>query len=198
MEWLILHLNLTLKTKISYTSIFALAFPIMLGSAVQNIIAVSDSIFLYHYSDIDFQAISIGSVFYLIISAVGFGFSRGGQILIARDHGKGSLEDIKKSFYTLIIFELCLAVPLFLLIQFYGEEMLGLFVNDQELLLRGVEYLKPRSWGIFCSYIGVGIVAYYTGISKPKFIVIDTIFLALINLLFNYIFIFGKFGFETR
>lgn len=186
-----------MKSQVSYKTILALALPIILGSAVQNIIAVSDSIFLYHYSDLDFEAISIASVFYLIISAIGFGFSRGGQILIARDHGRGDLQQIKKSFYTLLIFELSLAIPLFFAIHFFSEEILGLFVNDQELLERGAMYLRPRSWGIFFSYVGVGIVAFYTGTSKPKFIIIDTLFLAGINIVMNYVLIFGKWGMPT-
>lgn len=183
-----------MKSQVSYKTILALALPIILGSAVQNIIAVSDSVFLYHYSELDFEAISIASVFYLIISAIGFGFSRGGQILIARDHGRGDLVQIKKSFYTLLIFELTLALPLFFLIYFFSEEILGVFINDQELLERGAMYLRPRSWGIFFSYIGVGIVAFYTGTSKPKFIIIDTLFLAAINMILNYVLIFGKWG----
>ncbi len=168
----------------------------MLGSAVQNIIAVSDSVFLYHKSALEFQAISIVSIFYLIVSAIGFGFSRGGQILIARQHGAGNLIGIKRHFYTLLIFEFFLAAIIFLSIRFFGEQMLGLFIDDHLLLEKGMEYLRPRSLGIFFSYLGVGIVAYYTGISKPKFIVIDTLYLAIINIVFNYILIFGKFGFD--
>lgn len=168
----------------------------MLGSAVQNIIAVSDSVFLYHKSELEFQAISIVSIFYLIISAIGFGFSRGGQILIARQHGANNLIGIKRHFYTLLIFEFLLAAIIFTSIRLFGEEMLSLFVNDEVLLEKGLEYLKPRSLGIFFSYVGVGIVAFYTGISKPKFIVIDTLFLAVVNIVLNYILIFGKFGFE--
>ena len=184
-----------MKSETTYRNIISLSIPIMLGSAVQNIIAVSDSIFLYHKSALEFEAISIVSIFYLIVSAIGFGFSRGGQILIARQHGAGNLDGIKRNFYTLLIFEFILAGLIFLAIRLFGEEMLALFINDPLLLEKGVEYLMPRSLGIFFSYLGVGIVAFYTGVSKPKFIVIDTLFLALINIVLNYILIFGKFGF---
>lgn len=186
-----------MKNQISYKYIIALALPIILGSAVQNIIAVSDSIFLYHYSDIDFQAISIASVLYLIVSAIGFGFSRGGQIIIARYHGSNNIRGIKKAFYTLLIFELFLATVIFALLQLFPEAILGLFINDPLLLERGVEYISYRSYGIFFSYIGVAIIAYYTGVAKPLFIVIDTFFLLVVNLLLNYVLIFGNWGYEA-
>ena len=56
----------------------------MIGSAAQNIIALTDSLFLYYYDVNDFAAAGFVSVFYLIVAAIAFGFSKGGQILIAR------------------------------------------------------------------------------------------------------------------
>lgn len=182
------------NSKVTYKQIIALALPIILGSAVQNIIAVSDSIFLYHYHKLDFQAIGVAGVFYLMITAIGFGFSKGGQILIARSHGAGDILGIKKSFYTLLAFELLLATILFLIIQLFAKPLLGLFVDDPVLLAKGVEYVVPRSYGIFFGYIGVAFVAFYTGISKPMFIVVDALCLLVVNLLLNYALIFGHWG----
>ncbi len=164
---------------------------------MQNIIAVSDSVFLYHYNELDFQAISIASVLYLIISAIGFGFSRGGQIIIARYKGADNIAGIRKAFYSLIVFELFLAFIIFVVLQLFPSHLLGLFIDDPILLEKGVEYILYRSYGIFFSYVGVAIIAYYTGIAKPKFIIVDTLILLGINLLFNYLFIFGKWGFPS-
>ena len=59
----------------------------MLGSAAQNVIALSDSVFLYHLSETDFASIGFVGVFYLVVAAIGYGFSRGGQIMIPRVRG---------------------------------------------------------------------------------------------------------------
>ena len=56
----------------SYKRILAISTPIMLGSAVQNVIALSDSVFLYHLSETDFAAIGFVGVFYLVIAAIGY------------------------------------------------------------------------------------------------------------------------------
>jgi putative MATE family efflux protein len=186
-----------MKNSISYKYIFALALPIIFGSAVQNIIAVTDSVFLYHYNELDFQAISIASVLYLIVSAIGFGFSRGGQIIIARYKGANNIGGIKKAFYSLVIFELFLASFMFFLLQLFPAQILGLVVDDPILLEKGVEYILFRSYGVFFSYVGVALIAYYTGITKPAFIVVDTLVLLIVNLVFNYVLIFGNWGFEA-
>ena len=78
----------------SYRQILAISTPIMLGSAVQNVIALSDSVFLYHLSEVDFAAIGFVGVFYLIVAAIGFGFSKGGQIMIARRMGEENYKEI--------------------------------------------------------------------------------------------------------
>jgi len=99
-----------MKLDTSYRQILAISLPIMLGSAVQNIIALSDSVFLYHLSEVDFAAIGFVGVFYLIIAAIGFGFSKGGQILIARRMGERKPEEVGRTFYAMLYFELGLDI----------------------------------------------------------------------------------------
>ena len=84
---------------------------------------------------------------------------------------------------------------IFLFIHLAGAWFFGLIVGDVETLERCIDYLIPRSYGIFFSYLGVIIIALYTGTGKTRFIVIDVIVLAAINMVLNYAFIFGEFGF---
>jgi putative MATE family efflux protein len=166
----------------------------MLGSAVQNIIALTDSVFLYHLSETDFAAIGFVGVFYLVIAAIGYSFSKGGQIIIARRLGEGNPEEIGRTFYAMLYFEFGLAIAMFLFMQFGAEHFFALFVQSDTILLRSMEYLEYRSWGVYFSYLGVGIVALYTGVARTQFIVIDTFVLAIVNVCLNYGLIYGKWG----
>lgn len=169
--------------------------PIMLGSAVQNVIALSDSVFLYHLSERDFAAIGFVGVFYLIVAAIGFGFSKGGQIMIARRMGETSYKEIGRTFYAMVYFELALAVVMFLFMQYGCYYFFSLFVDSDIIFYKSLEYLEYRSWGVFFSYVGVAIVAFYTGVARTSFIIFDTILLAIINIVLNYALIFGHWGF---
>ena len=179
----------------TYKQILAISTPIMLGSAVQNIIALSDSVFLYHLSEIDFAAIGFVGVFYLIVAAIGFGFSKGGQIIVARRMGENQWPEIGRAFYTMLYFELALAVFMFLFMQYGCQYFFALFVDSEVIYSKSLEYLEFRSYGVFFSYAGVAIVALYTGVARPFFIMIDTIVLAVVNIVLNYAFIFGFEGF---
>jgi Na+-driven multidrug efflux pump len=73
------------------------------------------------------------SVFYLIIASTGYGFSKGGQIIIARRMGEGDIKSISKSFYTLLFFELALAVLMFMFMRFGTEWFLKFFIKSERI-----------------------------------------------------------------
>jgi MATE family multidrug resistance protein len=185
----------------SYKKILAISLPIMLGSAVQNVITLSDSVFLYYYSEIykmgngEFASIGFVGVFYLIIAAIGYGFSKGGQIMVARRMGEGRPEAVGDTFYAMTYFELGMALAMFLFMQFGCRYFFALFVDSDLVYAQSLDYIHYRSYGVFFSYIGVAIIALYSGVARTTFIIVDTIVLALVNLALNYCLVFGKFGF---
>ncbi len=183
-----------MQLKTSYKQILAISTPIMLGSAAQNVIALSDSVFLYHLSEGDFASIGFVGVFYLIIAAIGYGFSRGGQIMIARRMGERNKSEVGRTFYGMFYFELALAVVMFLFMQYGCPYFFRLMVNSELIYERSLEYLEYRSWGVFFSYAGVAIIALYTGVARTGFIILDTFILAVINITLDYGLIFGKWG----
>lgn len=178
----------------SYKRILAISTPIMLGSAVQNVIALSDSVFLYHLSELDFAAIGFVGVFYLVIAAIGYGFSKGGQIMIARRAGEQQPDEIGRTFHAMLYFELVLSVIMFLFMYFGCELFFSWFLRSEAIIEKSLDYLDFRAPGVFFSYTGVAIIAFYTGIARTTFIVVDTLILATVNILLNYGLIFGKWG----
>jgi putative MATE family efflux protein len=167
----------------------------MLGSAAQNIIALTDSIFLYHLSDVDFAAIGLVSVFYLTINAIGFGFSKGGQIMIARRFGEKKLLSVGSTFRTLVIFELALAGLMFLFLWYVTPWLFHYLIQSKEVYQKCLDYLIHRSWGVFFAYLGLCMVALYMGISRSRFIVINTVILASVNIFLDYVLVYGYWGF---
>ena len=183
-----------MKLKTTYGQIFRISLPIMLGSAAQNVIALTDSVFLYHLSQADFAAIGFVSVFYMLLAAIGYGFSKGGQIIIARRFGQDRYTEIGTTFYAMLAFELGLGIMMWTVMQWGTPYIFGALVDSQVILEKSLEYIRPRSYGVFFSYLGVSIIALYTGIARTKFIIVDTFVLAFSNIVLNYGLIYGKMG----
>ncbi len=183
-----------MQLEISYKRILAISTPIMLGSAVQNVVALSDSVFLYHLSEGDFAAIGFVGVFYMIIAAIGYGFSKGGQIMIARRMGELEYSEVGRTFYMMVYFELFLSLFMFAFMKFGCQYFFSLFVDSPIIYTKSLEYLDYRAYGVFFAYAGVAIIALYTGVARTFFIIIDTLILATVNIVLNYGLIFGKWG----
>lgn len=184
-----------MKLSTSYRDIWKVSIPIIIGSAAQNVVALTDSIFLYYRSEEDFAAIGFVATFYIIIAAVGFGFSRGGQIMIARLVGQDRPTDVGRTFFSMVYFEMALAVILFFFMTFGTYWLFALLVDSDIIFYKALEYLETRKWGVFASYLGVACIALYTGIARPVFIIIDTVILAATNIFLDRALIFGMYGF---
>jgi len=190
----IIRLTMASHLGTSYRSIFKLSAPIMIGSALQQVIVLSDSVFLYHLSESDFASIGFVSVFYLIISAIGFNYSKGGQIMIARRDGEDKVEEVSATFHAMMYFEIGLALILFAFMYFGGYYFFSLFANSDTIFYKSLEYLEYRSFGVFFSFTGLAIISFYTGIARTTFIMVDALILMCVNLVLNYALIFGHFG----
>lgn len=166
----------------------------MIGSAVQNLITLTDTIFLGRVGEIELGAIGLVGVFYLMIASIGYSFSKAGQIMIARRMGAQELEKIGTIYYSMLAFALSLALLLFLFMQFGGDYFFALFVNNKDIYTACIAYLDYRSAGIFFSYAGVIIVALYTGVARTQVIIYNALVLGIANTILNYGLIFGKWG----
>jgi len=183
------------KLSTSYRDIWKVSIPIIIGSAAQNVVAMTDSVFLYYKSEDDFAAIGFVATFYIIVAAIGFGFSRGGQILMARRSGQELTESVGRTFYSTVYFELLLALALFFFMTYGAYWLFASLVDSDVIFYKSLEYLETRKWGVFASYIGVACVAFYTGIARPVFIIVDTFILAATNIFLDDALIFGHYGF---
>lgn len=185
-----------MRLNTSYKQILKIAAPIMIGSAAQNIITLTDRVFLLQVSIEDFDSVGFVSVFYLIVAAIGFGFSRGGQILIANKAGAQQHEEAGRIFHSMFLFELFLSVVMFFFMTYGCYYLFAAMIDAEgEIFAKSMEYLDTRKWGVFFSYTGVALIALYTGIARPKILMFTTLVLATVNIGLDYVLVFGHYGF---
>src|SRR5690606_31178196 len=121
----------------------------MVGSIVQNAIAMMDSLFLFYLGEDDFAAIGFVSAFYLIIVSIGYGFSRGGQIIMARQDGGYQLRRIGITFNTNLLMLILLSILFFVVVRYMSPWFLKFLMSNENIYEKSVEYLHYRSYGVF-------------------------------------------------
>lgn len=178
----------------SYAGIWKIAYPIIIGSLAQNLIGFTDLVFLGRVGEVEFGASGLITIYYYALIMIGFGISRGGQILLARRLGQQQHFEVGKLTHNLFYLEMLVATALFLFLLFGSSTVLTLFIQSTDIYQASLAYLDYRSYSIFFSFFGFVLMALYTSIGRTKIIAIVTISLFLSNIALNYTLIFGKFG----
>jgi len=180
---------------VTYRKIWNIAYPIILGSLIQNVIRITDTAFLGHVGEVELGAAAIGSVFYMTFMMLGIGYGVGAQILVARRYGEKRNREIgpivEHAFYFLIVF----AMVVIFLLEIYLEGLFELIISSGNIYKSALDYTSIRIWGLIFAFTNFTFRGFYVGIGTTKVITLTTAAMALINVFFDYVLIFGQLGF---
>jgi putative MATE family efflux protein len=186
---------MSVKEEITYKRIWQIAWPVMVGSIAQNLINVIDTAFLAHLNETALGAAAIGGLFYLTLAMVGAGLGIGSQIIMSRRFGERNFNAIGQTFRLSIMtgffFALCCIILYFSL----GKQMLALLLHSQSVVNAATEFLNYRIFGLFFAFINYQYNAFYVSIARTRVISYATLITAIVNIVLDYLLIFGNFGF---
>lgn len=179
----------------SIKRIWEIAWPIMISLFAQNIVGVTDTAFLGRVGEVELGASALGGLFYIILFMVGFGFTTGVQILIARRYGEKNYTEIGRifdnSFYFLGIMSLLVTVAIY----YSSSFILKPFIASPAVFKAASTFLGYRVFGLFFAFAGLLFRSFYTGITFTKYLSVSSAIMAGLNIILAYALIFGKFGF---
>lgn len=181
----------------SYKQIWLIAYPILISLLMEHMINVTDTAFLGHVGEVELGASALAGVFYMAIYMLGFGFSIGVQILIARRNGEQKYGEIGGIFMQGAGFLLLLATVMFFACEYFTKHILGYLISSEPVYEAAASYLEWRRYGFFFSFIAILFRAFYIGITETRTLTLNSMVMVLSNIVFNYILIFGKFGFPA-
>ena len=168
--------------------------PILFSLLAQNIIQVIDTAFLGRVGEIELGASALAGIIYIAIYTIGFGFSMGSQILIGRRNGEKNYHQIGEIVIQGIMF---LLIPAILLIVAFKagvtDLLMGLFKSDN-VGAAVSEYLDWRVYGFIFAFTNAAFRAFYIGIARTNVLMINSVVMALVNLLLDWGLIFGNLG----
>ena len=187
--------HIDLKVEITNRQIFRIALPISLAILVPQINFITNNIFLGHYSQEALATASITGVYYLIFAMIGVGLNSGLQTLIARRAGENRPDEIGRLFGQGIYLSLIVASTGILLTWFIAPVLFHNVLHDADTASDAVSFIRIRIWGLPFLYIYQMRNALLVGINQSKYLVIGTLSETIANIVFDYLFIFGSFGF---
>ena len=176
----------------TYKQIWLINFPVMMSILMEQLINITDAVFLGHVGEIELGASAIAGIYYLAIYMLGFGFSIGLQVMVARRNGEQDYKETGKTFFQGLFFLLGLAIFLYLLIHTVSPFILKKLIVSSDIYRTVILYLDWRSFGLLFSFPFLAIRSFLVGITHTKALSWAAAIAVLINIPLNFYLIFTR------
>ena len=186
-----------MKTLVTYKDILRLALPIYGGLIASQSIIVADTFFLGKIDSVQQSAVGIAGLFYMVFFIIGYGFTMGGQILIARRIGENKPEQVGKIFWNIVNVAMLYALVVCLFFRFFTYDLFYFILQSDAVALNATKYLANRSFGFFGAQLAWCFCAYNVGRGNSVAVTIASGVNAVVNIILAYVLIFGKAGFPA-
>lgn len=183
-----------------YTSEFRynwkLAAPVMLGMLGHTFVSFIDNIMVGQLGTAELAAVSLGNSFMFIAMSIGIGFSTAITPLIAEADSSNNLQQARATYKSGLFLCITLGVVLFFGIYF-SKPLMYLMNQPKQVVALAIPYLDLVAFSLIPLVIFQAIKQFSDGMSMTRHPMYATLIANIINILLNYILIFGKFGFPA-
>ena len=157
----------------TYKNIWLIAFPVMMSILIEQLINITDAIFLGHVGEIELGASALAGIWYLAI------------------YGEQHYSETGKTFFQGLFFLSGLAVFLCLLSKLFSPMILSRLITSAEVYHAVIDYLDGRIWGLLFSFPFLALRSFLVGITQTKALNMAAFTAVLVNIPMNWFLIFG-------
>jgi MATE family multidrug resistance protein len=182
-------LNLSTYTK-EFSYNLRLAYPIIAGMLGHTIVGIVDNVMVGKLGPTELAAVSLGNSFVFIAMSLGIGFSTAITPLAAEADGKKGIEEGRSVFHHGLYLCTILGVFLFGLI-FFSKPLIGLMGQPDNVVELAKPYLDIVAFSLIPLIIFQGYKQFADGMSETKYSMWATILGNIVNVVLNYLFIYG-------
>ena len=171
-----------------------LAAPVMLGMLGHTFVGFIDNVMVGQLGTAELAAVSLGNSFMYIAMSVGIGFSTAITPLIAEADAEGDFEKGKSSFKHGLFLCTIIGITVFLMVL-ACIPLMHHMDQPQEVVKLAIPYLKFVAASLIPLVIFQGFKQFSDGMSMTKYPMYATLIANVMNVILNYLLIFGKLGF---
>ena len=172
-----------------------MSFPISLGMLSTFLFQVIDTYFIGKLGAEALAALSFSSTIYFILISLYIGLSIGVSIIIGQSVGQGDLAKVKKTTWISLLLSFFISTLFSVVFIAFIDPVFTALGAESALLSLIRDYTVPILTGMPLLTIGItasGILRASGNITKPEVVMGIA---GVINLVFDYVLIFGKWGF---
>jgi len=182
-------------TKPRLREIGSLALPIIAGLGSQNIMNLADAMMVGHLDAASLGAVGIAAIALWVVTSPFQGLSHAVQAITARRLGEGKQHQIHFSLVNGMGLVVALGIPYCLILLKSSPFLFQFLDNDPRVREIGTGYFSIR----LCTIVFIGLNycfrGYFNGRKQPMVFMKTLLVMHPLNIILNYVLIFGAFGF---
>ncbi|MFC5470432.1 MATE family efflux transporter [Cohnella suwonensis] len=186
---------MTIRKKEFYAQLYKLAIPIAVQSLVMSLLYLTDQLMVGQLGDAAIATVGMASKVYGVIGVVLSGLATGVSVFAAQYWGMRDREGVSKFLGLGLIVGTVLSLGFALLVFGFPEAILGAFTTDARVLDEGRSFIRIAA----ISYVPTMLTLLYSAIMRStghtKYPMVASIVVVGINVVLNYLLIFGHAGF---
>ena len=171
-----------------------LAAPVIMGMLGHTFVGLVDNIMVGQLGAAELAAVSLGNSFFFVAMSLGIGFSTAITPLIAEADSEQNFARGKSALKHGFVLCTLLALVLFAL-TLLAKPLMYVMDQPQEVVVLALPYLDMVALSLIPLIIFQALKQYSDGMSLTKYPMYATIIANIINIFFNYVLIFGVWGF---
>lgn len=184
----------TLQKKTIFKKLMMLALPMAAQNLLTYAVGLVDSIMVGALGEAQLSAVTVANQPFFLFMMVIFGLSSGAGAMISQYWGMQDKDTISRLFGLTMRLSMLVGVVMTVLVLLLPEQVMRLYTNEAEVIAYGVRYLRVVGYSyIFFSFSGSYLYC-IRNVERVKIAVITYGASFVVNVFFNYMFIFGKFG----
>jgi MATE family multidrug resistance protein len=171
-----------------------LASPVILGMLGHTFVSFVDNVMVGQLGAAELAAVSLGNSFIFIAMSLGIGFSTAITPLVAEADTEQNFTKGKSVFKHGFFLCTVLGILLFLLLLL-AKPLMYVMDQPEEVVVLAIPYLDLVAFSLVPLIMFQAFKQFSDGLSLTKYPMYATILSNILNVIINYVLIFGKFGF---
>ena len=179
-----------------YKMVLTIAIPVILQNLISIGLNMADTIMIGKLGVDELAAVGTANRLYFVFSSLCFGIYSGASVYVSQYWGVKDIKNIRRTLGIDIILGGGMALLFTAIAIFAAPQVLGLFSSEPRVIELGTEYLHIVAISYFFTSMSFAINFNCRAIHMLKVPTAINTLALVINLVFNYLLIFGKFGFS--
>lgn len=171
-----------------------LSAPVMLGMLGHTFVQFIDNIMVGQLGTAELAAVSLGNSFMFIAMSLGIGFSTAITPLVAEADAANNFTRGKSALKHGLFLCTALGIVLFLML-YMAKPLMYLMKQPVEVVELAIPYLDLVAFSLIPLIVFQAFKQFSDGLSMTRYPMYATILANVVNVFFNYVLIFGKWGF---